>query len=384
MATRKTGQLIEREKSVWTIRIYLGEDSSGKRFYHNETAKGTKKDAQKRLTQILREKDLGLITESRNQTLNDYLDFWLANIAKPRLESRTFLDYGDILRLYVRKPLGNLKITDIKSRHIQKVYGEMLERGLSARRVKYAHAVLRSALQHAVKTDILLRNEATLVELPKQTRKEMDYLNSDEAVRFLNALDGERFEMMFSFALATGMRLQEYCALQWKDIDFERGTATVQRALVWHRTGGGFHFKQPKTAKSRRTIPLPVSLLKPLQRHRIRQYEARLKLGAAWNDLDLVFASEVGTPLNPPNITRAYKRILAKANLRTSIRLYDLRHSTASLLLEAETHPKIVSERLGHSSIVLTMDTYSHVAPHLQQTASERLDEMIFRKIGTK
>ncbi len=384
MATRKTGQLIEREKGIWTIRIYLGEDECGKRQYRNETAKGTKKDAQKQLTQVLREKDLGLITESRNQTLNDYLDFWLQNIAKPRLESRTYLDYGDILRLYIRKPLGNLKITDLKSRHIQKVYGEMLECGLSARRVRYAHAVLRSALQQAVKTDILQRNEATLVELPKQTRKEMDYLNSDEARAFLDALDGERFEIMFSVALATGMRLQEYCALQWKDIDFERGTSTVQRALVWHRTGGGFHFKQPKTAKSRRTIPLPVSLLKPLHKHRIRQYEQKLKLGAAWNDLDLVFPSEVGTPLNPPNITRAFKRILAKANLRTSIRLYDLRHSTASLLLEAETHPKIVSERLGHSSIVLTMDTYSHVAPHLQQTASERLDDMLFRKTGTK
>lgn len=383
MATRKTGQLTEREKGVWTVRIYLGEDANGKRRYHNETAKGTKKDAQKRLTEILREKDLGLITESRNQTLNQFLDFWLENIAKPRLESRTFLDYSDVLRLYVRPVLGSLKITDIKSRHIQRVYGEMLGRGLSARRVKYAHAVLRSALQHAVKTDIIMRNEATLCELPKQTRKEMDYLNSDEAITFLEALNGERFQMMFSFALATGMRLQEYCALQWKDIDFERGTATVRRALVWHRTGGGYHFKQPKTAKSRRTMPLPASLLKPLQKHRIKQHEARLKLGAAWTDLDLVFPSEVGTPLNPPNITRAFKRVLEKAKIRTSIRLYDLRHSTASLLLEAETHPKIVSERLGHSTVTLTLDTYSHVAPHLQQTASERLDEMIFKKTGT-
>ena len=384
MATRKTGQMIEREKGIWTIRIYLGEDSNGKRQYHNETTKGTKKEAQKRFTEILHEKDLGLITESRKQTLNEHLDFWLANIAKTRLESRTYTDYCDLMRLYICKPLGNIKITDLKSSHIQKVYGEMLERGLSARRVRYAHAVLRSALQHAVKTNILLRNEATLVELPKQTRKEMDCLNADEALIFIETLQGERFEIMFSIALATGMRLQEYCALQWKDIDFKRGTATVQRALVWHRSGGGFHFKQPKTARSRRTIPLPASLLKPLQKRRIQQFEDRLKLGSNWNDLDLVFPSEVGTPLNPPNLTRTFKRLLKKANLRTSIRLYDLRHSTASLLLEAETHPKIVSERLGHSSIVLTLDTYSHVAPHLQQTASERLDDMIFKKTGTK
>lgn len=384
MATRKTGQIVEREKGVWTIRIYLGEDAKGKRQYHNETAKGTKKDAQKRLTEIQREKDLGLITDARKQTLNDYLDDWLTSIAKPRLNHRTFEDYSDLMRRYIRKPLGNIKLAELKALHIQKVYAQMQENGLSARIVRYTHAVLRSALQHALKVNMLARNEAQFVQLPKQTRKEMDVLNQAEIAAFLKALQGERFATMFSFALATGCRPEEYLSLQWKDVDFEKGTAIIRRALITHRKGGGWHFAEPKTKQSRRTMPLPVSTIQELRTHRRRQLEAKLKLGTAWNDFDLVFASEIGTPLNPPNVTRAFKKALKDAGIRTSIRLYDLRHTTATLLLQAGVNPKVVSERLGHSTIVLTLDVYSHVLPNMQEAATEHLEGLIFPKTGTK
>jgi len=171
--------------------------------------------------------------------------------------------------------------------------------------------------------------------------------------------------------------------LQWKDVDFEKGTAIIHRALITHRKGGGWHFGEPKTNQSRRTIPLPVSTVKELRNHRRQQLEAKLKLGTAWNDFDLVFASEIGTPLNPPNVTRAFKKALEKAEIRTSIRLYDLRHTTATLLLQAGVNPKIVSERLGHSTIVLTLDVYSHVLPSMREAATEHLEGMIFRKQRT-
>lgn len=376
------GQITKRGES-WTVRIFLGRDAKGKRKYSNKTVRGTKKDAQKALNSMLRDADLGLIGDSQRQTLSEYLDIWLETIAKPRLEYRTFKDYGDLLRRYVREPLGNIKLSNLKAVHIQKLYGEMLERGLSPRIIRYTHATLSSALKEAVKLDILPRNVATLVQLPKKIQKEMDVLSKDESILFLQTLEGERFEMLFSFALASGMRCQEYLGLQWKDINFEQGTATVQRAVVWHRTGGGWHFGRPKTAKSRRTIPLPSSVMQELRRHRLRQNEERLKLGACWHQNDLVFASEIGTPLNPPNVTRHFKRILKKANIRTSIRLYDLRHTTATLLLQAGINPKIVSERLGHSTIILTLDVYSHVLPNMQKDATDQLEQMIFSKNGT-
>lgn len=376
------GQIIKRGET-WTVRVFLGRDTNGKRKFNNKTVKGSKKDAQKVLNSMLRDADLGLLGNSQKQTLNEYLDVWLETIAKPRLQHRTFKDYGDLLRRYVRASLGNIKLSDLKAVHIQKLYGEMLERGLSPRIVRYTHATLSSSLKEAVKLDILPRNVATLVQLPKMNPKEMDVLSKDETVLFLETLEGERLATVFSFALASGMRCQEYLGLQWKDINFEQGTATVQRAVVWHRTGGGWHFSQPKTAKSRRTIPLPSSVMQELRRHRVKQNEDRLKLGAAWHQNDLVFPSEIGTPLNPPNVTRHFKRILEKANIRTSIRLYDLRHTTATLLLQAGINPKIVSERLGHSTITLTLDVYSHVLPNMQKDATDQLEQMIFRRNGT-
>jgi len=210
----------------------------------------------------------------------------------------------------------------------------------------------------------------------------MNVLNQDAVISFLDALQGERFATMFSFAPATGARPEEYLGLQWKDIDFEKRTAIIRRALITHRTGGGWHFAQPKTAKSRRSIPLPSSVVKELRSYRRQQLEERLKLGTAWNDFDLVFASEIGTPLNPPNVTHAFKKILSKADIRNSVRLYDLRHTTATLLLQAGVNPKVVSERLGHATIVLTLDTYSHVLPNMQQDATAQLEEMIFGKTG--
>jgi integrase len=380
--TRRTGQIIKRGNS-WRLLVFIGRDENGKRRYDTQTVKGTKKDAQTALNAMLHDRDLGLLGDARKQTLNEYLNQWLETIAKPRLQHRTFQDYKDLMRRYVRESLGNVKLADLKSIHIQKLYGQMQEKGLSARIVRYTHAVLRSALQHAVKVNILPRNEAQLVQLPKQTRKEMDVLNQTEVGAFLDALQGERFAAMFSFALATGCRPEEYLSIQWKDIDFEKGTAIIRRALITHRTGGGWHFSEPKTKQSRRTIPLPVSTIKELRAHRREQLEAKLKLGTAWNDFDLVFASEIGTPLNPPNVTRAFKKALQRAGIRTSIRLYDLRHTTATLLLQAGVNPKVVSERLGHSTIVLTLDVYSHVLPSMQEAATEQLESLIFRKIAS-
>lgn len=386
------GQIIEKAKGVWLVRVQT-RLSTGKRKSVSKQVRGTKKDAEKFLTAWLRDMDKGIFVEPSNQTLNQYLEVWLETIAQPRLHPRTFGDYKDIVRLYIRDSIGETKLSELKAVQVQKMYGELqTKRNLSPRRVRYAHSVLSSALKKAVELDILSRNVCQFVQLPKQTRKEMDVLNKEECGAFLTALDGERLAPLFSFALATGTRPEEYSALQWKDVDLEKGTAVIRRALITHRTGGGWHFNEPKTKQSRRSIPLPASITKELKAHRKTQLAERLKLGQAWQDFDLVFPSEVGTPLNPSRVTRVFKRTIIKANIRTfekdkktftSLRLYDLRHTTATLLLQAGINPKIVSERLGHSTITLTMDVYSHVLPNMQQSASDELEAMIFSKNGT-
>lgn len=160
---------------------------------------------------------------------------------------------------------------------------------------------------------------------------------------------------------------------------------TVQRALIWRRKGGGWYFGEPKTSRSRRSIPLPASVVKALAEHKRHQLEERMKTGAEYQNRDIVFATSKGGPLDRRYISRRnFKQILVCAKLPASFRLYDLRHSCATLLLAANENPKIVSERLGHSSVVITLDTYSHVLPSMQRAASEKIENMLFTKSGTQ
>jgi integrase len=181
------------------------------------------------------------------------------------------------------------------------------------------------------------------------------------------------------------MRPEEYLGLQWKDVDLVHGVVIVRRALVWRSTGGGWYFGEPKTARSRRHIPLPASTLRALTEYRRQQSAERLKAGAAYQQNDLVFATPEGGPLAPRNLKRRHFRpILKRAKLPLDFRLYDLRHSCATLLLAAGEHPKVVSERLGHASVTLTLDVYSHVLPTMQEAASKKLENLLYgKKKGT-
>lgn len=375
---RRSGSIKKKGDGVFLVSIFLGRVANGKRRYVAKQIKGTKKDAQKYLNNALREVDSGTFVEPTSLTINSYLDRWLEAAARPRVSRRTADGYEALLKRYVREPLGHRRLDKLQPLDIQKVYGDMLTRGLSARIVRHTHSALHNALRQAVKWGLLSRNPSDLVELPKVPHKEQRVLSPDEAANFLEAAEVMLHGLIFEFALMTGMRPEEYLALQWSDVDFERGTAQVRRALVRHKKS--WSFEEPKTARSRRTVFLPAPLLQKLISHKRKQAETRLKLGAAWHTFDLVFCSEEGTPLSIPNITYRYFRpILTKAKL-PRIRLYDLRHTCATLLLIAEENPKVVSERLGHSTIVLTLDTYSHVLPTMQQGATARLEKLLYRK----
>ena len=371
------GQIIKRSENTWVIRIYLGRDERGKRKYRNKTFHGTKKDAQKYLTAKLREKDLGILIEPTFLTLNEFLDRWLETAVKPRVSLRTADNYRFLLQKYIREPLGGYRLENLQTLDIQKVYAEMQASGLSARTVKHAHITLQDALKQAVKWNLLQKNVAEFCELPKVIRKEKRVLSPSEAKRFLEVSNEMPKGLIFEFALLSGMRPEEYLGLQWKDLDFERFTAQVRRALVRHN--GVWTFEQPKTAKSNRIVSLPKSLMVKLKTHKRMQNERRLKYGLVWENHDLIFCCREGTPHGLRNITYRYFRpILEKAGL-PQIRLYDLRHTHATLLLIAEENPKIVAERLGHSSVVLTLDTYSHVLPTMQKNAVEKLDKMLYQ-----
>jgi integrase len=242
---------------------------------------------------------MGVFVEPAAMSVNEYLDRRLRAAARPRVSRRTADGYAGLLERYLRAPLGHKQLDKLQPLDIQKVYGEMLARGLSARIVRHAHSALHNALKQAVKWGLLSRNPSDLVELPKVPHKERRVLSPDEAANFLESADVMPHGLIFEFALLAGMRPEEYLALQWPDLDFERGAAQVRRALVRHKKS--WSFEEPKTARSRRTVYLSASLLKKLAAHKRKQAEARLKLGAAWQAFDLIFCGAEGTPLFIPN-----------------------------------------------------------------------------------
>lgn len=373
------GQIIKRGEKVWLVRIFQGRDNKGKRRYYNKTIHGRKKDAEKFLTAKLREKDLGVFVEPAAEHLDDFLDRWLKEVAKPRLRPTTYGSYESVLDAYVRPTLGSRQLAHIKAYDVQKLYNSLLEKGKSSRTVRYAHAVLRSALKQALKWNMLSQNPCDLCDLPKSQKTEMKYLNATQAAAFLENAKGDRFYALFALAIETGLRPEEYLGLQWKDIDLDKGTLSVRRALV-RTKGGGFDFTEPKTKSSRRQIELRASTASILRSHRKKQLEEKMSLGRDYQDHDLVFTIPIGLPMDLKNLRdRNFKKIRDAAKV-PAIRLYDLRHTCATLLLTAGVHPKVVAERLGHSSVVLTLDTYSHVIPSMQRNAADALDRIMSQK----
>jgi integrase len=372
------GQIIKRGDRTWLIRIFMGRDAKGKQIFHHKTIHGTKKDAETYRNKVVRDKDMGTFIEPAVVTVKDYLNKWLKTAARPRLRERTYDGYSELLTRYVHPILGEKRLCDVRPLDIQNLYTDMTERGLSPRTVRYTHAIFSSAFKQAIRWHMLIHNPCEAVELPRSERREMKAFSPEEAESFLKAAKENEQGVIFTFALATGMRPEEYLGLKWSDIDLEKGLSVVRRVLV-RRKGGGWYFGEPKTSRSRRTVPLPATLVKLLVAHRRKQAEARLKAGAAYQNNELVFATGSGTPHNSRNLAqRQFQAILKKAELPLNFRLYDLRHSCATLLLVAGENPKIVSERLGHASVVLTLDTYSHVLPTMQEAASQKLERILF------
>ena len=388
------GQLIDKGNNKFMVRVYLGRDVDGTRQYHSKVITGKNqadayKKAEKYRCKIVNEKEEGKLTRDGKTLFGDHFEAWLG-VVKNRVKQKTFLDYQDRMRLYVLgqddegnldkyKGLGKVRLDRIDAKMIQEIYTKMSEKGLSSRSVRYVHTILRNCLQLAVKWKMIPENPAALCteDLPENTKEEMKYLTPDQVSIFMQEANWSPLRPFFSLMLASGMRPGEALGLKWSDVNFKNKRVTVNRALVRYRKGG-WELKDTKTGQGR-TIPLPASTVEDLRQHKIDQDEAILEAKPGkYNNQGFVFAAENGEPLSDRNINqRHFKTILERAEL-PNIRLYDLRHTCATLLLSAGINPKIVAERLGHKSITLTMDVYSHVIPTMQQGATDELEGMLY------
>jgi integrase len=375
---QRAGQIVSKGDRRWLVRWFIARDENGKRRYASKTIRGTKKDAQKYLNSVLRSRDLGVQVEPAKITLNSYLDKWLEASARPRVSARTLEDYKWNLKHYARPALGARRLDRIRPLDLQHWLSELEAQGLSGRTIRIAYWILASALKQAVRWEMLPSNPADRVDPPKQRRREMRALSPDEVERFRAAVEGTRFATLFDFLLATGCRPGEALALRWADLDLDTQSARIMRALS--KANGRPVFKETKTGQGR-ALPLPTSLARALTAHRKTQAEQALKLGGSYaRDLDLVFANEVGLPLDLRNITqRHFKPALQRAGLPAIVRLYDLRHTCATLMLASGENIKVVAERLGHASPAMTLDVYVHTVPGQQEAATRKLEELLFR-----
>jgi integrase len=370
------GHIRSRGKQSWQIIFDIARDpETGKRRQHRETVKGTKREAEARLRELLHSLETGVYVKPSKITLAEFLERWLADYAKPNLSPRGFERYAGIVRQHLIPDMGTMALIQLRPEHIQQHYTAKLNNNLSARTVRYHHAVIHKALQTAVKWGLVGRNVADGVDVPRARRNEMQTWDEDEIQRFLKAAESKLYYELFYLAIFTGMRRGELLALRWQDIDFVFGQVSVNRALHQLKDGS-YIFTQPKSEKSRRTIALPPSASLMLKKHQENQSLERAMLGKPLTDNDLIFSQYDGKPLRPNTVTRAWTLLAARSGVKV-IRLHDARHTHASLLLKQGVHPKIVQERLGHSSISMTLDTYSHVAPGLQQAAAERFDDIL-------
>jgi len=308
-----------------------------------------------------------------DETTADYLARWLVG-ARSRLRPSTYTECVRHVEQYFAPVIGAIPVTRLTPADVERAMGAMLTRGYSAQTVIHARATLRRALHDAQRDGLLIRNVAALARPPRAIRREMRPLTADELRSLLEATAEDPMGPLFAVAAGTGLRLGELIGLRWSDVT--NGSLTVRRSYA-RATGGGWAMAEPKTRRSRRTVMLPAVARQGLDRQRARQAAAKDAAGSAWQDRDdgQVFTDPVGRPLHPTAVSHAF-RVAADA-LELPVRLHDLRHTNATLLLGAGVPLKIVSETLGHSSIAVTADVYAHVTPELRREAASALDRVL-------
>jgi integrase len=362
------GSIYQRKDGRWVAVITL-ENRKRKMFYGK-----TRKEVQEKLRVALNEQKQGILATGPQQTVRQFLEQWLEEVHKQSLRPSTYKAYRMYLDKRIFPILGYLQLQKLTPQHVQSFYNRKLQEGLSAKSIRNTHGLLHRALDKAVQWGLVPRNVCDAVSLPKQTRHEIQPLTEKQARQLLIAARGHSLEGLLIVAVTTGMREGELLALRWRDINFDNRSLHIQRSMGYIPGKGYLEF-EPKTPRGRRKIVLSPFVCEALKQHRTRQLEIRLKGGERWQDRDLVFCNIYGGYLDPSHLRQRFDKLLKEAGL-PDVRFHDLRHSAATILLSIGVPAKVVQEILGHSQISMTMDTYSHVLPDMQQQAMDKMDEL--------
>ena len=357
------GSVYKREDGRWCAALCL---PGGRR----KTAYAkTRAEASKKLTALLKAREDGLPVVSDRITVKAFLTDWLKT-AKTTLRPRTHLRYEQLIRVHVIPVIGSVALSRLTPAQVQSLYTRALTT-LAPATTRQIHAILHRAFRQGVQWGQLVRNPTDALVAPRVERHEMKYYDTAQAMALLDAARGDRLEALYALAVTAGLRQGELLGLRWSDIDLDNASAHVQWTL--QRTPDGFVLAPPKTSRSRRTVALTGVAVDALRRHRVRQAQERLAIGGAWEQPEMVFTTEMGRYIDGGNLRYSFNPLMRRAGLPT-IRFHDLRHSAATLLLAQGVPAKIVSDMLGHSTINITLDTYSHVTEGMQRQAASAMD----------
>ncbi len=366
------GTISRRKNGGWMAQYYVHTAEGRKR----KTIYGkTRQEVAKKLAKALSDREGGLIFDAEGLKLREYLARWLEDSVKDTVRNTTYERYEQIARTHIIPMLGDVKLKGLSPTHVRGLYKDKLQT-LSPRTVQYIHVTLHKALKQAVNDGLVPRNATEAVKPPQVRREEIRPLTPEQVKQLLDAARGDRLEALYTLAVHTGLRQGELLGLKWEDVDLGSGSLHVKRTLTTAR--GGPRLAAPKTKGSRRRVSLTRGAMDALRAHLARQLEEIDWASSLWQENGLVFASEMGRPLDRRDLTsRQFKPLLKRANLPQKTRFHDLRHTCATLLLTKNVNPKVVSEMLGHSNIAITLDTYSHVLPNMQDSAARALEEAL-------
>lgn len=340
----------------------------------------TQREVADRLTDTLRDHHRGVLPKGGKLSVEQWLTTWLRRI-ESSVRARTFEHYTGIVRLHLVPAIGGRQLAKLSPSEVEAMLSAHIKTGMSPRSAHHVRAVLRNALRAAERDGLVSRNVASLARPPRIVKEEMKTLKPAQVESFLEALHGDRLAALYVVTLGLGLRQGEVLGLRWQDIDLDAGTLAVRHSLQWIRPAGhrqaAPHLVEPKSEESRRSLRLPKSVTAALRDHRAHWRDEKLSHGERWlNEWDLVFVGPSGEPLNPRTVWSDFRRKLTAAQL-PAIRFHDLRHSAASLLGARHVPARVVQKILGHSSISLTLQTYSHVFAEQHDEAAAIMDDIL-------
>lgn len=365
---------ITKKGKKWYIVVDIGKDENGRRKQKWFSGYRTKKEAEKDLAKIITELENKTFILPEKITFKEHLEYWMENHVKVNLSPTTIWGYDSIIKKHINPILGHIELQKLRPVDIQQYYNIKKDE-LSGKTLTQHHRVIRKALDYAYKLQMIPNNPADAVEPPKPKKYKAKVLTREEIKALLKALEGDKLEVPINLCLALGLRRGELLALKWEDINFKEGTIHIRRNLV--RAGNKLVLKEPKSETSNRLLKLSPTLLKMLKKHRKKQLELKMLLGELFEDNNFVFTKNNGELINPATFSHQFSDFLKKNNL-PQIRLHDLRHTNATLMLQSNIAPKIASNRLGHSTITITMDLYSHVLTDMEEETAKKLDEILY------